>query len=785
MFRVVNLKKVYHEKEPVTALEDINIQFDRTGLVFILGPSGSGKTALLSCLGGLDSYDEGDIIINGESTKDFVQTDWSVYRSKYIGFVFQEDNLIPNLSVRQNVELPLKLAGVKKAQLRERTEQIIAECKLEPHLKKPVTHLSGGEKQRLGLARALANDPKIILLDEATASLDAASTELIMEQIKAISKERLIIFVTHKEDMAKRYADRIIRLEKGRIVADKMMVEKKKPAKATDATDEIDVDAVSKHRGSKVAWFSSAFGLAMNSIKTRKLRTTMASVAITFGIVTLSLVLALTTGFDGFMSKARKEHLNMPITIAPVVSKTTTTTNNYSNDKINSIDMTHNIFRYNSVINDTFFNTLQDGSLLSPDLYNAIQYERAMDFNLLISMGKPYESDTVTLEKGSELGFQEVDLTQGVGGDYPITNFYEKVSGNWLMGNSDAQIMLVLDEYNRVDSNTLKLFGLDPAQSQINYNAMVGKQIKIVPNSLYYAPPVAPNTIFGIQNAIDKDSYHTQNPSLKTLTIVGVIRPYADAKVKFLKSGFVYSHALTEYMTETETAASTGTQSATNVIAAQRIAFATNKKSVITGATITEAENNALLAVLGAKCNPVAINIYPKGMKAMEEIKNIIAKWNADNRNSRVVYVDPLSETSKIVGGITSILGVVALSAILVAAFSLAVISYNNTQSDVKNIAIMRSCGARKRSIATMVISETAIVGLVAGIAGTLIGLILFFPFNAIIAGMVGASSVAKVAIWHPLVLILSALGVTISASVVPAIAASRRDPAKVLRSHV
>ena len=221
MLQLKHLRKTYHVGDTVThALDDVSISFRDKEFVAILGPSGSGKTTLLNIIGGLDRYDSGDMIINGMSTKNFKDTDWDAYRNNTVGFIFQNYNLIPHLSIMDNVELGMDLSGVPAKQRREKAEQALIKVGLKEQMHKNPNQLSGGQMQRVAIARAISNDPDILLCDEPTGALDTKTSVQIMELIKELSKDRLVIMVTHNPELAKQYASRIVNFKDGKIVDD-------------------------------------------------------------------------------------------------------------------------------------------------------------------------------------------------------------------------------------------------------------------------------------------------------------------------------------------------------------------------------------------------------------------------------------------------------------------------------------------------------------------------------------------------------------------------------------
>ena len=267
------------------ALDKISVSFRDREFVAILGTSGSGKTTCLNIIGGLDRYDSGDLVIKGKSTKDFSENDWDAYRNNSIGFVFQSYNLITHLSIVDNVEMGMTLSGVSASEKRRKALEVLEKVGLNDHLHKKPNQLSGGQMQRVAIARALANDPEILLCDEPTGALDTATSVQIMDLIKEVAKDRLVIMVTHNPKLAEDYADRIIRFSDGKIVSDT------NPYKETDSDDKFNL----KHTSMS---FPTALKLSFNNIKTKKGRTFLTALASSIGIIGIAVILSLSSGFQ-------------------------------------------------------------------------------------------------------------------------------------------------------------------------------------------------------------------------------------------------------------------------------------------------------------------------------------------------------------------------------------------------------------------------------------------------------------------------------------------------------
>ncbi len=279
------------------ALKNISLSFRKNEFVAILGPSGSGKTTLLNIIGGLDNYDSGDLIISGKSTKKFKDANWDAYRNNTVGFIFQSYNLISHISILENVEMGMTLSGVSKKQRRNKALKLLKKVGLTSHIHKKPNQLSGGQMQRVAIARALANDPDIILADEPTGALDTKTSTQIMELIKEIAQEKLVIMVTHNPELANKYATRIVEMQDSKILS--------------DSNPLINVKETENFNIRKTAMsFLTALKLSFNNIKTKKGRTALTAFASSIGIIGIALILSLSNGFNIAVENFERDSLS-------------------------------------------------------------------------------------------------------------------------------------------------------------------------------------------------------------------------------------------------------------------------------------------------------------------------------------------------------------------------------------------------------------------------------------------------------------------------------------------
>lgn len=386
MLELRHLTKSYKVGDTVTkALDDVSLAFPDTGFVSILGPSGSGKTTLLNIIGGLDHYDSGDLLLDGRSTKDFSETDWDAYRNNSVGFIFQSYNLIPHLSVVENVELGMRLSGVKSAERREKAVAALRQVGLAAQIHKRPNQLSGGQMQRVAIARAVADDPKILLCDEPTGALDSVTSVQVMDLIRSLSEDRLVIMVTHNEELAKQYSTRIIRLRDGHITAD---------------SDPLDLSESSKkHEALKLKrtrmGYGSAIALSFTNLLTKKGRTFLTALASSIGIISIAVVLSLSGGFQTQIDQVMSRTLGrypVSITRTAVDQKGMTSQADKNRASLsrtkNTVSHTHLTASANQMLQSVHINTITQKYVdyvkkINPDAASDITLQRSTQLNVL------------------------------------------------------------------------------------------------------------------------------------------------------------------------------------------------------------------------------------------------------------------------------------------------------------------------------------------------------------------------------------------------------------------
>ena len=779
MLELKNIKKSYKTGEFVQhALKGVSLTFDRNEFVCILGASGSGKTTLLNIIGGLDRYDSGDLIINNMSTKKFNDNLWDAYRNNCVGFIFQSYNLIGHLSVLENVEMSLTLSGVKNK--KEKALNALDRVGLKDHAYKKPNQLSGGQMQRVAIARAIVNDPEVILADEPTGALDTKTSKQIMELIKEISKEKLVIMVTHNPDLAKKYATRIIEVKDGEVISDSLPKEKYK--------DKNNIE-IKKTKMS----FLTALKLSFNNIRTKKGRTFLTAFASSIGIIGISIILSLSNGFDKQVDIYQKNTLsNFPITI----SKSTMSMDekqmeemmgsmmpgkgDYPKDKvIYSFDInSYNMLHTNNITKEY----IEYIEKLDDSLISGISFTRATNLNLLVKNGEDVKSVS---SNELNMGVIPKELDKE---DFMMEAF-DLLDGEYPKDITD--IVLVVDSKNRVDTKILKALGLSDKE-KIDFKEVLGKEIKLVFNNQYYTKFM---NMFIPNTNLDDVYYNKENLTLK---VVGIVRNKED---NYLGQIATSMNSLGN-ITDTSSMMSSNNigsilykndlvEKVISVNSSSDIVLSQSKSdnSVFTGEKLDSDSKDNMLLYLGSKDEPFMINIYPKDFESKDKIIEYLDKYNIDkNDENKIVYNDLastfISFGSKIMDAITVVLIAFSAVSLVVSSIMIGIITYISVLERTKEIGVLRSLGARKKDVSRVFNAETFIVGVLSGLIGVLIARLLIIPVNIILKDLTGLSNVAILDPLHALLLIVISTALTLIGGAIPANMASKKDPVIALRTE-
>ncbi len=485
MLKLTNITKRYETNgQVVDALKGINLEFRESEFVSILGPSGCGKTTMLNIIGGLDRYTDGDLVINGKSTKTFKDRDWDTYRNHSVGFVFQNYNLIPHQTVLANVELALTLSGVSKAERRRRATEALEKVGLGDQLNKRPSQMSGGQMQRVAIARAIVNDPDILLADEPTGALDTATSVQVMEILKEISKDRLIIMVTHNPELAETYSTRIIKVLDGLVTDDSDPYTA--PAEAVTADEQgltKKARASKKDKKSRMS-FLTALSLSFNNLRTKKGRTVMTSFAGSIGIIGIALILALSNGIQLFIDQVQEDALStFPLTIqketqdiSAMMSAMQTVNEDMENSDPDKIYVDDSLGTMMTAMSSTVSNDLESFKVYLDEHYdeikdyvNDIQYTYDFDLQVFSSDGKTRVGFEDLLKSMGEsfAGLSELMESSGAGINVMtemidnqdlLDQQYEVVAGHW--PENAHEVVLVVGKNNQISKMALYMIGV-------------------------------------------------------------------------------------------------------------------------------------------------------------------------------------------------------------------------------------------------------------------------------------------------------------------------------------
>ena len=597
MLRLNDIKKTYVTGDlKVEALKGINLSFRSSEFVAILGPSGCGKTTLLNIIGGLDNYTSGDLLVGGKSTKEFKERDWDVYRNHRIGFVFQSYNLIPHQTILENVELALTIAGINKEERQKRAKEALDKVGLNGLYKKKPGQLSGGQCQRVAIARSLVNEPEILLADEPTGALDTETSIQIMDLMKEVAKDKLVIMVTHNPDLANKYSTRIVRLLDGNVIEDTMPFSSEDEIKEVDKNNADNVEV--KKEKAKMSWWT-AFKLSSKNLLSKLKRTILTCIAGSIGIVGISAVLAVSSGVSDYIVSMQDDMLSgNPITIEETTLDLTSLMRNLSTG--DKLDILENYANVDSLLEYVSKNLIgEDASVITNDINEEYinylkampsEYYNAIDFNYGINVANniytdfsydnegQIESDTPSLttilsmykslletqpeyQQFSSLIMSLISsMSQVLPNEEYIMSQYDLKYGKF--PTQENELLLVLSKDQSIADLTLAQLGYytqeeflslamdnnpDDDLLRFSYEELTNKKFYYYPNDSIFIE----NTNLGVLDLqpFDYVSYASDTSKAPlTLNVVGIVMPKEDLSYGCLSSGFYYTEALTNRM---------------------------------------------------------------------------------------------------------------------------------------------------------------------------------------------------------------------------------------------
>lgn len=826
------------------ALNDVSLKFRKSEFVAILGPSGSGKTTLLNIIGGLDRYDSGDLIINGKSTKKFKQGEWDSYRNNCIGFIFQNYNLISHISILENIEMGMTLSGVNAKKRRKKALEVLKRVGLEEHAHKKPNQLSGGQMQRVAIARALANDPDIILADEPTGALDSTTSVQIMDLIKEISKDKLVIMVTHNADLAYSYASRIIEFKDGKLQNDSNAITEKEK---NDEKYQIKKTSMS---------FLTALKLSFNNIVTKKGRTLLTAFASSIGIIGIALILSLSNGFDIQINKFETETLSsLPIMISKegmnITEDAMIKVQNDSKKAEKSYPKEEYVypkesmvekFTHENVFTDEYMKYIEN---INKNYVSGIGYTRITALNIIGEVNNKKTVIPTSLSANSNSYFSVIPFKLDEKEDGVIEKNYDLLKGE--LPSSKEELVLTIDSKNGIDKTLASYLNLDVDKEKISFDDILGREFKLILNDDFYR---SLGNYYTINHDLE-EMYNSENAI--TLKIVGIIRGKEDNKLTQNGSGIAYTEDLVKYVIEKN--ANSG------VVKLQKEV----NYNVLTGEKIDIDKEEGmktkenLLTYLGASSIPYMINIYPKDFDSKEKITEYLDNYNEekikgvepiaidylnaligvvkDSKDERlkkidnsllekvpdsveltyesgmlngvikidnceflvkdnkiekssggIIYTDlaatMVSLSSSIMDAITIVLILFSAISLIVSSIMIGIITYISVLERTKEIGILRSLGARKKDIFRVFNAETFIIGVTSGLLGIIIARLLIIPGNMILYNLTELTDVARLNPVHALILITTSVILTIIGGLIPAYMASKSDPVEALRTE-
>lgn len=856
MLRLENIVKDYGTKEQaVHVLKGLSVQFRRSEFVSILGHSGCGKTTLLNLIGGLDSCTEGVVYLDGKSTNSYTDSDWNLYRNKQIGFVFQNYNLIPHLSVEKNVELPLALSDVSKRERRKRALVALEIVGLRDQARKRPNQLSGGQMQRVAIARALVNNPSIILADEPTGALDSESGVQVMNILKEVANDKLVIMVTHNDSLADEYSTRIIKMSDGEIIDDTdpysledcLQAEMEDAKRKSDERESI-ISSNTKNEKERKSFLrklrkqeyekrmktsmslGTAISMSLTNLRCKLGRSFLTSIAGSIGIIGIMMVLALSTGVNGYISTIEQNALSQyPITINDTNMDLMGAMGLLSgmneddrpsypdSDKVYIQPMVGNLMKDIQGI----FSTNDLGSLKTyiNDNHKELEKLGYVKYNYGVSMDiyRKIDGDTdytwmypftdsikdVIPEQFGSL----MDTLQQYGA---AVNSWDELVDNQTLLNSQYELIgdsrwpteynelvLVVDEKNQISDYMLFILGLlspntlgDMLTNGTNSDVFAEEyELEDLLNLTYMA--MTGNDYYHKDDS-DKWVQTSKTDRLKSefveanaveLKVVGVVRPKEGATVTCINGCIAYTSKLVEYMSN---------RTATKEGSLYKYYLETGcdyNGNMLLG----DEEINAFKREMGVCTDeiPTSISIYANSFEDKDKIIAFLDEYNniqeAQNGN-KIKYSDNLSMIMTFVNTLTEtmtrvLVGFAAIS-LVVSSIMIAIIIYTSVLERRKEIGILRSVGARKIDISSIFISESSLLGVTSGLIGIFITWLLTLFANYILKLLLGISDLAIIVWWSPLVMLFISVVLSFIAGVLPARIAANKDPVECLRSE-
>lgn len=730
MLTLKNIKKIYEQSDEAV-LDDINLTFNRDEFVSILGCSGAGKSTLLNIIGGLDDKTSGKLLINGKDIYKRDDLNLDYYRKNNVGFIFQNYNLIEHLTVYENVMLPLLLTNSKNKH--KRVLKILDKTGLKEKKNSKIYDLSGGQKQRVAISRALINNPDIILADEPTGALDYKTGYEIMNLIKKLSKNKLVIMVTHNKVLAKKYSSRIIYLDKGRVISDTNPSKKKK------------IYFNMKYNGRNLS-IKNALLYSIKTIKAKRKSFLLTSLASSIGLILVALIISVSNGLKKEMNSYEKNVLSSVPIIIPSVKTKISDKSKIPKNKLYSYD-----YKEESKINPINDDFIKYINKMKTKLPCDINYSRNLKFNVLTEDHNLL--DNVEFSQMPSIKYIKKNYTL-LAGSYP---------------KNKNELMLVADQKNRIDKNILDALKFN---GDVNVSDIFKKKMKLIFNDDFY---IKKDNVYFINKNFENVYKEKNNVALK---IVGIIRITKDEEESYKnnlaneKSSLAYLSNLADDVIDKNINSD--------------IISDINKNDNIMVEGINRAEG-VLKKKLGGDKTPDLIYIYPKDYTSKNLIIKYINKYNKNkNESKKITYINYSKETidtsKQMINIISMVLILFSSISLICTSIMIGIITYISVNNRTKEIGILRSIGASKKEVAMIFLSEVLITGAFSGVIGIFISNILLFLGNIILRNLDIINQKITLNAGNSVSLILINVLLIMLGSVIPSFLASKKNPSLALK---
>ena len=727
MLELKNICKSYNSNGIYEiALKNINLKLPSQGLLSIVGKSGSGKTTLLNIIGSLDKSDFGELLVDNKNIRDFTDDELDSYRNKYISFIFQNYNLIDHMSVIDNIKLKSTISNKDENVVIYDSEESLKKVGLYKYKDKLPKYLSGGERQRVAIARAISSDSKIILCDEPTGALDHKTGLEIISILKELSKEKLVIMVTHNLDLAKKYSDRIITMEDGEVI--------------NDTIKEINEEIVDDFKITRNKLdIKTIIKLAYSNLKLKKKRNLLLSITSSIGIIGISIILSISNGFNDSIKDYEKYISNK----VPLVISSYKEDNNksYNNSKVININKNES----NNYINKTFINYFND---INKEYASSVRYNYLINLNLIQNDEKYFEVDSSIFKTIPSNISDNYDIIEG-----RIPTRYD-------------ELLLEINSDNSFSSEISKAFNI---KNNDTLESIIGKNVKLVFNNDYYKKQDDSFVLKGI----NKETYDNKNNI--DLKIVGIIKVKKDLieDIPSINQVYYIDSLIDQVISKNKDS---------EIVNNQR-----NKSyNLLTKESLLDKEKNELLCYLGYEKCISNIFVYPSSFEAKENINNYVKKYNSDYVQNKVSIVDEsktiLDMSLKIIKVITNVLVFFSSISLVVSSVMIGIITYISVLERRKEIGILRSMGISKKDIKYLFICENVILGFVSGIIGIFISILLSGPINLLTNELLD-SSIYSMKLSNNILLILLSMFLGLIGAYIPSKKASDENIINALES--